>query len=282
MKKSILILSCITLLFSCGGNKQEGEASRERDSLLNVVNQRESELSDIMSVIDEIQVGFQNINVAEGRVDMARTDDDQKSSVAKIKEDMSYIGETMEKNRQLIEELNKKLQNSSIANDKIRKTVANLQAELVTRQEQIDQLKSELESKNIVIADQERTITDLSGNVSDLKEVNDEQSKIVSAQEQELNTGWFVFGTKSELREQKILVDGDVLRSSDFNKNYFTKVDIRNFGEVKLYSKSAKLLTDHPANSYSLTKDSKGQYVLHILKPKEFWSTSKYLVIQVK
>ena len=81
---------------------------------------------------------------------------------------------------------------------------------------------------------------------------------------------------------QKILEKGDVLKSADFNKDYFTQIDIRTTKEIKLYSKRAELLTTHPAKSYELVKDDKGQLTLKITNPKEFWSVSKYLVIQVK
>ena len=95
------------------------------------------------------------------------------------------------------------------------------------------------------------------------------------------NTAWFVFGTKKELKEQRIVEDGKVLHAN-FNKNYFTKIDIRIDKEIKLYSKSAKLLTMHPSSSYTLAKDAKDQFVLRITNPQLFWSTSKYLVVLVK
>ena len=69
---------------------------------------------------------------------------------------------------------------------------------------------------------------------------------------------------------------------SIFNKSYFTKIDIRVQKEIKLYSKSAKILTMHPSSSYTLQQDANKQYVLRISNPQIFWSTSKYLVIQVK
>lgn len=69
---------------------------------------------------------------------------------------------------------------------------------------------------------------------------------------------------------------------SNFNKSYFTKIDIRVQKEIKLYSKSAKILTMHPSSSYTLQRDANKQYVLRISNPQIFWSTSKYLVIQVK
>ncbi|MEE3445909.1 MAG: hypothetical protein VZQ78_06850, partial [Prevotella sp.] len=69
---------------------------------------------------------------------------------------------------------------------------------------------------------------------------------------------------------------------SSFNKEYFTKIDIRIDKEIKLYSKSAQMLTDHPSSSYTLQRDANKQYILRITDPQLFWSTSKYLVILVK
>ena len=74
----------------------------------------------------------------------------------------------------------------------------------------------------------------------------------------------------------------DVMTDSKMNKDYFTQIDIRTTKEIKLYSKDADILTTHPAGTYALEKDDKGQLVLKITKPAEFWSVSKYLVIQVK
>ena len=69
---------------------------------------------------------------------------------------------------------------------------------------------------------------------------------------------------------------------SNFNKDYFTKIDIRIDKEIKLYSKSAKIKTAHPESSYTLYRDANKQYVLRINDPQAFWSTSKYLVVLVK
>ena len=103
----------------------------------------------------------------------------------------------------------------------------------------------------------------------------------MAAQEKELNAGWFVFGTKSELKEQKIIEDGEVLRG-DFNKGYFTKIDIRYDRTIRLYSKSAKVLTNHPDGSYSLEKNDEGLYELYVKDIEKFWGGSRYLVVQVK
>ena len=84
--------------------------------------------------------------------------------------------------------------------------------------------------------------------MNDLSQKNEEKARTVAAQDKELNTAYYVFGTKKELREQRILKSGDVLKSNDFNKDYFTRIDLRVTKQnVYTQRKSAKLMTDHPA-----------------------------------
>lgn len=111
---------------------------------------------------------------------------------------------------------------------------------------------------------------------------DDSESQAMSTDENtQRNTAWFVFGTNTELKEQGVLEDGQVLRGK-FNKDYFTKIDTRIDKEIKLYSKSARILTSHPANSFTLKPDENKLYVLRITDPQQFWSTSEYLVILVE
>ena len=80
----------------------------------------------------------------------------------------------------------------------------------------------------------------------------------------------------------KFLQKTKVLEDNDFNKDYFTQIDIRTDKTIKLYSKNAELLTTHPEGTYELVKDNEGLLTLMILNPNKFWSVSRYLVILVK
>ena len=84
------------------------------------------------------------------------------------------------------------------------------------------------------------------------------------------------------MKKDNIFAKKEVLKDDDFNKDYFTQIDIRTTKEIKLYSKDAKLLTTHPEGSYALEKNDKGEITLHITNTNSFWSVSRYLVIQVK
>lgn len=255
---------------------------QERDSLQRVINEKDLELNDIMGTFNEVQEGIRRINEAEGRVVVANSNPESAGSREVIHENMDFIQKALEQNRDMINQLKGKLSASTIKSDKLGKTIENLQTQIEAQALRIQELEASLAEKEARIAEQDKTISELNENVSSLTTDNKEKARTLSVQEKELNTAWFVFGTKSELKEEKILADGDVLRDGDFNKDYFTKIDIRYDKVIKLYSKSAKILSSHPSGSYKMVKNGEGQYELHITTPAQFWGVTKYLVIQVK
>ena len=285
MKKLAVLFVCVALLASCDGFKGGSkDLKAENDSLLMELNQRNAELDDMMGTFNEVQEGFRKINAAESRVDLQRGTITENSASAKqqIASDIEFISKQMEENKAQIAKLQAQLKNSNYNSAQMKKAVAALTAELNAKQQRIEELQTELASKNIRIQELDAAVSDLSAAKETLAAENEAKAKTVAEQEKSLNAAWFVFGTKSELKAQKILQSGDVLKSADFNKDYFTQIDIRTTKEIKLYSKRAELLTTHPAGSYELVKDAKGQLTLKITNPSQFWSVSRYLVIQVK
>ena len=282
MKRLLLVVGCAALLASCGNKAQNQALKAQNDSLSVALAEREAELDGILGAFNEVQEGFRLINEAENRVDLQSGAIENASASQRVKEDIRFISEKLKSNREQIAKLEEQLKNSRYNSAQLKKTLDNLKAELETRQQQIATLQSELAAKNIRISELDDAVAGLTKNVDDLSAENAAKSATVASQDKALNTAWFVFGTKSELKDQKILQKGDVLKNADFNKDYFTQIDIRTDKEIKLYSKDAELLTTHPAGSYELVKDAKEQLTLKITNPNEFWSVSRYLVIQVK
>ena len=285
MKKLAVLFVCAAMLASCDGFKGGSkDLKAENDSLLMELTQRNAELDDMMGTFNEVQEGFRKINAAESRVDLQRGTITENSASAKqqIASDIEFISKQMEENKAQIAKLQAQLKNSSYNSAQMKKAVAALTAELNAKQQRIEELQTELASKNIRIQELDAAVSDLSAAKETLVAENEAKAKTVAEQEKSSNAAWFVFGTNSELKAQKILQSGDVLKSADFNKDYFTQIDIRTTKEIKLYSKRAELLTTHPSGSYELVKDDKGQLTLKITNPNEFWSVSRYLVIQVK
>lgn len=283
MKKVMIAAVCLLALAACkqkGNDAAELALEQQRDSLTRIIEQKDNEIDDMMATMNDIQEGFRAINEAEQRVTIA-SNGEGVTVAESIRENMQFIQNQMQQNRELISKLRNQLRQSSVRADQLRRTLENLTQQLEEKDNQLRQLQAELEAKDLQIGELNQQVSTLSGNVTHLQEENSQKSQTISSQDKQLNTAWFVYGTKKELKEQRIIEDGKVLRSN-FNRDYFTKIDIRIDKEIRLYSRSAKILTAHPQSSYTLLQDANKQYILRITNPQLFWSTSKYLVVLVK
>lgn len=283
MKKLLTLSLCALALGACKqekANVTDTALAQQRDSLNQIIAQKDNELNDMMGTMNEIEEGFREINEAQNRVSVAKSGEGA-NRAQRIRENIQFIQSTMKQNRELIAKLQQQLRESSVKSEQFKKTIENLTAQLEEKDKQLQALREELDKKDIHIAQLDEEVATLNTNVSRLTEEGNEKTQTINTQDQQLHTAWYVFGTKKELKEQNILNSGEVLRSN-YNKDYFKKIDIRVTKEVKFYSRSAKLLTAHPASSYTLQQDANKQYVLRITNPQQFWSTSKYLVVLVK
>jgi chromosome segregation ATPase len=283
MKKLFILAVGAFAMASCNQEavkKAEAVATQQRDSLEQIIAQKDNEINDMMTTLSDIEEGFREITEAQSRVVLAKQGEGTNTK-QRIKENMQFIQAAMKQNKELINKLKQQVRESSVKGTELKKIIDNLTQQMETKDKQLQTLREELDRKDIHIAELDEKVADLNTNVTNLTADNTQKQQTINTQDKALHTAWFVFGTKKELKEQNILSSGEVLRSN-FNKDYFTKIDIRIDKEIKLYSKSAEILTSHPASSYTLQRDANKQYVLRITNPEAFWATSKYLVILVK
>ena len=280
MKHFIPLMMAAALMISCGqGEKKENLVNG--DSVNQIINQKDAEINNLLGTVNDIQDGLRQITEAQGRINTLRQGGQEGVAADDIREQMAFIQRTMEQNKQRMSELQKQLDNANINAKNLRQTIASLQQQLDDKSTQIAALKDELARKDAKIQQQAEEISALNSHNANLSQANEAKARTISQQDKDLNRGWYVFGTKRELKDNGILHRGDVLPQS-FNRSYLTEVDIRKVHSIPLQSKSAKILTNHPASSYTLEKDADKKYTLQIIDPASFWSISRYLVIQVK
>ena len=269
MKKLIYAFACTLAVASCNqdaAKKAEQVAQQQRDSLEQIISQKDNEINDMMTTLSDIEEGFREITEAQSRVTLAKQGEGT-NTMQRIKENFQFIQTQMQQNKELINKLKQQVRESSVKGGQLKKIIDNLTQQLETKDKQLQALREELDRKDM--------------------EDNTKKDETISAQDKAINSAWFVFGTKDELKAQNILSKDGLFSKTkvlakDFNKDYFTKIDIRIDKEIKLYSKSAQIMTSHPAGSYTLQRDANKQYVLRIDNPDAFWSTSKFLVVLVK
>jgi len=288
MKTTIFsLVIMLTLLTSCGKQSADYKALKlQNDSLLQVKNQMETEVDEYFSAMNQIQENIEKIKGTEHVISLQpagkELSDDKRKQ---IKEDMAYLGELLQTNKDELARLKSKLKNSSFKFTQLESNIARLTKSLEEETIRVNELQVQLGEKDIVIGKLGTTVSKLGKDVEVLAtDVKAKETKI-SEQDAAIHTAWYVFGTKKELKEQKIITSNGLFSAkkilqSDFNKNYFVRIDARQTKSIPLYSTSAKILTTHPKSSYTLEKVN-NNFVLQIVNPAEFWSISKYLVIEV-
>ena len=275
MKKYLILIMAATAMFvSCqNGTKQKALIS-QNDSLQAVIAERDAALNEMKSTINAVEEGFRAINEAQGRINL-NSATSEVSRKETLQNDILFIHETLAKNKAQIEKLTAELSKNKSASKQMQQMIIKLQEQLEVKSKEIEELNKMLAEKNIYISQLDSTVTAF-------KQDNIEKEQTIQQQDDMLNTVWYAIGTKSELKNEKILKSGDVLRETNANLDYFTKADMRELTTVNTYAKKAKLLTTHPSDSYKLEKDANKQYVLTITDANKFWSVSRYLVIQVR
>ena len=281
MKKILCSALCVLALVACNNAQRERELTAQNDSLAVALEEKSEALNQAMRAIADIQEGFRVINEAEGRMAI-HVGVEGVTDTQLLKEDICFIQQKMEANRAQIERLQKRLKANDIELDGLRKVLANLQRELDDKVARIAALQTELMEKNIRIAELDSAVMVLTGDVNALHKMADIQQEVIEQQVLQLNGAWFVYGTAKELKDQNILKSGKVFSSTDFNKNYFTEIDVRDDKVFPLYAKHAKLLTTHPDGSYEFLRDADKLLTLSIVDAEAFWSVSRYLVIQTR
>lgn len=287
MKKVLAVCISAVLLVSCGQNTKEVQRLQAENDSLKIENTRNNtEMDEMLSLLNDIETDFQSIRDAENYLTLQQNAELTPSKREQIRQNMQLIKTTLDKNKEKINELEAKLNKSNVQSAALRKTIDRLTAEVNQKATMIMVLQEELAQKNVRIQELDAMVSSLNEDVEDLAASTAAQAEIMKQKDTELNTAYYCFGTSKELKGQKIISKSglfsktQVLKDS-FNKDYFMKIDIRETKEIPLFAGKAKLRSNHPAGSYEMAKDQEGNITFKITDVKLFWSLGRFLVIEV-
>jgi hypothetical protein len=282
---TLVILACV--FASCGKRNTEYDRLKaQNDSLLRSKQTLQEEVDGYFSAMNQIEQNIEKIKSTENTITIQPVgqdiDDDTRT---KINEDLSYLNQMLQANKDELAKLKAKLRKSAFKSSELEQSITRLTKMLEEESFKVQFLNEKLTEKDSLITQLGSTVDKLGNDVEELSTDNKTKQEKIKEQDATIHTAWYVFGTRKELKDQKIISsDGffspQRVLQQDFNKNYFVRIDARNTKSIPLYSNRAKILTNHPKSSYTLEKEN-GNFVLLIVDTNEFWSVSKYLVIEV-
>lgn len=281
MKKLTLFVAAVSLMAACTDPETNNEVLRlnqEKHELIRVTADKDSTISAYIESLNDIQESLSVIKEKERIITVNSNDPEfQKGKAQEVISDIESIYSLLENSRERLANLQSELKAS---NNK----VGALQKELERMMEQMNQ---QLEAKDGEIKMLRATLRDLNADFDVLMaeyEMEVEKKRELAAS---LNTAYYAIGTKKELKAAEVIgktggfagIGGSQQLDENFNRDYFTQIDITKVNEVPLNGGSADMLTNHPDGSYEWEGEEKERTKLIITDSEQFWSVSKYLVI---
>jgi chromosome segregation ATPase len=289
MKKILIGCFCLAALASCNvkSSSEYKTLEAQRDSLAQINAQNSGELTEMMDIINDVEENFNKIKEAEKylTIESASKGEMSNNTKSRIRDNFQMINEILEKNKKDLDNLNQRLKASGNQNASLNKMVARLNKELEEKNNTIVELQETLAKRDAQIAELQVAVQELTQNIETMTEQTEQQISTIKEQDKMLNTAYYMFGTSKELKEAKVVSGGfltsNKVLSENIEKSKFLKVDIRDTKSIPVYAKKAKVLSEHPKDSYAWEKDATDNMVLKISDYQKFWSLTKFLIIEV-
>ncbi|HJZ40962.1 MAG TPA: hypothetical protein VJ203_11385 [Bacteroidales bacterium] len=282
----VLIVGAIAFSGNQKKNKQAQTSLEEQKLELTVnLSQRDSIINEWVLAFNEIESDIKKITARENMLSLQSMNPEiSKDKKEEILKEIQLIREVIDQNKKKLVSLNAQLKNSGIKIASLQARMDTLDAEIAERDNVILILNSELTTRHV-------EIVQLSEKVDTMAATIVEKETRISEQTADLNKAFVVTGTYKDLKEKGLLTkEGGVLglgrkeslQENFENENLFTAIDITQTLTIPVNSKTAKLVTEHPANSYTMVKDDADKVAyIEIRNPATFWKISKYAVVEV-
>lgn len=284
--KKYFVLIAFPFVFACNSGNEKKTVNT--DSLTNINHHLETELAEketnlqnkemamnaFITSFNEIQNNLNEIKAKEKIISAKSSDKElKKTKKDEIISDIQTIYDLLNKNKQKVSTLTKKLKSSNLQVDEINLAVTNLNNQLNDKENEIINLKAKLEKLNM--------------DFSNLNTKYVEELEASHLKTEKLNTAYYVVGTKKDLIEKGVVSKkggfigiGRVAELNEsMDENYFTRIDITATKEIPIHADHVTLVSTHPAESYRLIEGSSSIDKIVIVDSEKFWSISKYLII---
>lgn len=273
------------MLASCSGTDKKLAEDSVRIAELSAEYAEASSFNDsLMLLMGDIYTGLDSINMQEGLLYNMGAGEGMDRR-AEIRQNLANIKARLAANKQLLDQMEAKLKNTGKENSVLSKTITQLKDRIAKQDTKIAQLENDLASARQQIDTLTNKVAVAQQQVQVETEAKEAAEAATVAAENAANTVYYAIGTNKELKkngllEKKFLGQTKVLKG-EFNESYFTKADKRTLSTIPTGSKKVKIWTNMPEDSYELVENEDKIKTLKITNPKEFWSMTSFLVIQV-
>src|SRR5664280_137673 len=275
-----------------GCNKKEIEQLKTENKTLTEEKQRsQRELgaagaatAEMQSTLDDVQRSLEDLRVKELKA--------VRTSIAVAQEGKTAAAQKRDELKAEIEEIRNSVKANLAKLSALQKQKHASDEKATTLERLVGELRHALEEKEATIAALEvKTTEELRGAVQE-KEANvKEKEAVIADRETQMSTAYVLIASQSALKKAGLVekkgsvlgLGGNWQRTGQFDETLFKQVDTRKETEfaVGAAPDKARVLSDHPKDSYTLAGTGPKASTLTVTDAARFWKGSKYLVVML-
>jgi hypothetical protein len=280
-------------LVACVSKKDFEKVQAENKTLSDEKQRSQRELgvagaatAEMQATLDDVQKSLEDLRVKELKA--VRTSilvaQEGKSTPGKREELKAEIEDIRKVVKANLEKL-ASLQKQKGASDQKVTTLERLIGEMRKNLEEKEATIAALEEKTLILA---KETEELRGTV---KEKEAEKEAAIADRETQMSTAYVLIATQSKLKKAGLVekkgsvlgLGGNWQRTGQFDETLFKQIDTRKETEfaVAAAPDKARILSDHPKDSYSLAGTAPKASTLTVTDAARFWKGSRYLVVML-
>ena len=292
---SVLTVLPFTLV-ACVSKKEFEQVKAENKTLDEEKQRSQRELgvagaatAEMQATLDDVQKSLEDLRVKELKA--------VRTSLAVAQEGKAAPGRREELKAE-IEEIRNVVKANLAKLSALQKQKNTSDQKITTLERLIGEMRRNLEEKEATIAAlEEKTLVlakeaeELRGTVKEKEAVVKEKEAAIVDRESQMSTAYVLIATQSALKKAGLVekkgsvlgLGGNWQRTGQFDETLFKQVDTRKETEfaVGAAPDKARVLSDHPKDSYTLAGTGPKASTLTVTDAARFWKGSKYLVVML-
>jgi len=284
-------------LTSCAWKKDLDQLKAENKTLTDEKQRSQRELSaagaataEMQSTLDDVQRSLEDLRVKELKA--------VKTSIAVAEEGKTAGAQKRDELKAEIEEIRSAVKANLAKLAALQKQKRASDEKVTTLERLVAELRASLEEKEATIAALEektqeltKTAEELRGTVKEKEAAVKEKEAVIADRETQMSTAYVLIAPQSVLKKAGLVekkgsvlgLGGNWQRTGHFDETLFKQIDTRKEAEfaVGAAPDKARVLSDHPKDSYTLAAAGPKASTLTVTDPARFWKGSKYLVVML-
>lgn len=288
----VLLAAMVAIYIINDRRAARGIASLEAqlDSVKLAEQEKDKTINEFFTSLESIESSLRAITHRERQLgeSMQNYNDQeiQEDDRIRIQDEILEINRMMKESQNKLNDMSKKLKASNLKIAEFEKRIAASQRQLIAKDSTIRAMVTQMESLNLEVDSLQIAVLELDSTRLVLEDS-------IRTQHDELDRAWYAIGTTEELMANSVIEKKRGPRGlgkhyallAEPNMAYCTEVSRESTLTIPVHSgkKGVHLITSHPQASYELVEEENGSVKeIRILNPKQFWQTSKFLVVVIR